>query len=168
MRDSKKLVEIGKIVAPHGVRGEVRVVPLSEFDEAVETAGGFYVQGKDWLEIEGLRYHRNFILIKFAGINDMDAANLLRNKDISLTREQIGELPEGRYYIEDLLGLEVFDTKGVLLGKLAEVIVTGSNDVYVIRKEGAKDILLPVLKHIVLETDIEAKKMIVDPPVWEE
>ena len=168
MKASQKLVEIGKIVAPHGVRCEVRVVPMSEFDEAIEDASTVYVQDRGWLEVEGLRYHKNFILLTFSGVNDMDAADRLRNKLVYLSREQIGELPEGRYYIEDLIGLEVFDTKGDFLGQLAEVLVTGSNDVYVIRKEGQKDILLPALKHTIIETNLAEKKMIVDPPVWED
>ena len=168
MVDKKKYVEIGKIVAPHGVRGEVRVVSLSEFDEQVEQAQAFYLDQKGWLSVEGIRYHKNFILIKFAEVNDMDAAGLLRNKSIYLTREQIGDLPEGRYYIDDLLGLEVFHENGDFLGKLAEVITTGSNDVYIIKKEGQKDSLLPALKTVIKSTDIAAGKMIVVPPVWED
>ena len=167
MLNEQKYVEIGKIVAPHGVRGEVRVISLSEFSEQVEQADSFYLDKKSLLAVEGFRYHKNVMLIKFAGIESIDAADTLRNKIIYLTRAQIGELPEGRYYIEDLLGLEVFHADGRLLGQLAEVITTGSNDVYVIKKEGQKEILLPALKSVIKSTDIAVGKMVVLPPAWE-
>jgi 16S rRNA processing protein RimM len=167
MAEKNVYVEVGKIVAPHGVRGEVRVVRLSEFDQAVDNAKEFYVEGKGWWAVEGMRFHKQFILLKLIGVNDIDAAIVLKNKLLFLSREAIGDLPEGRYYIEDLLGITVFDLKGNLLGALSEVLQTGSNDVYVIKKTGVKDLLLPALKTVIKETDIVGRKMLVDPPLWE-
>jgi 16S rRNA processing protein RimM len=161
-------VEVGRIAAPHGVRGEVRVIRLSEFAEQVDGASSFYVEGRGWLPVETRRFHKQFILVKFAGVNDLDAAGELRGRLIFLARGQIGDLPEGRYYIEDLIGLEVFDLSGAPLGRLAEVLPTGGNDVYVVKKEGKKDLLLPALKTVVRETDLPGRRMIVDPPLWEQ
>ena len=161
-------VQTGKIVAPHGVRGEVRVVSMSEFDKETLEAKELYIKGLGSMAVEHARFHKQFMLIKFKGIDDMDKAGTLRNKDICLTREQIGELPEGRYYIEDLIGLKVYDTKGAFMGEIAEVLVPGANDVYVVRKEGEKDILLPVVEHVIISTDVKNGKIIADPPVWED
>jgi 16S rRNA processing protein RimM len=160
-------VEVGKIVAPHGVRGEVRVMRLSEFNEQLDGATALYVDGRGWLSVESRRFHKQFILLKFASVNDLDEAGLLKGRLLFLTRGQIGDLPEGRYYIEDLIGLEVFDLSGALLGQLAEVLPTGGNDVYVVKKAGQKDLLLPAIKSVVKETDLSGHKMIVDPPSWE-
>ncbi len=163
-----KYVQIGKIVAPHGVRGEVRVVQLSEFIDQMFNAKEFYIKDKGWLKVDSIREHKQFLLVKFTGIDNMDFAQTLRNKDLFLTREQIGQLPDGRYYIEDMLGIKVFDLEDNFLGILSEVFQTGSNDVYVVKREGKKDLLIPALKTVVKETNILEQIMIVNPPVWED
>jgi 16S rRNA processing protein RimM len=167
MHGAARKVEVGKIIAPHGVRGEVRVVRLSEFIEQMTAATCFYVEGLGWLPVEGRRFHKQFILIKFAAVDDIEAAKTLKNRLIFLSREQIGDLPEGRYYIEDLIDIAVFDLAGAPLGRLAEVLPTGGNDVYVVREEGRKDLLLPALKTVIREIDLGGRRMAVNPPVWE-
>jgi 16S rRNA processing protein RimM len=164
---SGQYVEIGLITAPHGIKGEARVRQLSEFAGQAAKAARFYVEEQGWLAVDGLRFHKQFMLIKFAGIDSVEAVEKLRNRRIFLTREQIGELPEGRYYIEDLIGLAVLDLSGRTLGTLKEVLHTGSNDVYVVKTADGKDILLPALKTVIKKTDVGGGVMLVDPPVWE-
>ncbi len=164
----EKPVEVGKIVAPHGVRGEVRVVQLSEFPDKVAALKEVEVAGQGRLEVTAARFHKQFILMKFAGVDSIEQAEQLKNKSLFVSREELGPLPEGRYYIEDMLGMLVVDTAGEELGHLFEVLPTGSNDVYVVKKTGAKDILLPAIKQVVKDIDIKNKKMLVDPPVWED
>ena len=168
MFDKAKYVEIGKIVAPHGVRGEVRVVELSEFHEQVLKSKNFYVEDIGFMEVKNIRTHKNFFLFTFSDVSDMDKANTMRGKSIFIAKTEIGKLPEGRYYIDDLLGSSVFDLTGECLGKLDEIITTGSNDVYIVKKEGAKDLLVPALKTVIKSIDIENKKIVLDPPVWED
>jgi 16S rRNA processing protein RimM len=163
----ERKVEVGKIVAPHGVRGEVRVIRLSEFTEQVNGTPRFYVDGRGWLAVESRRFHKQFILLKFTGVNDLDAAGELKGRLLFLSRGQIGDLPAGRYYIEDLIGLEVLDLSGAPLGQLTEVLPTGGNDVYVVKMAGRKDLLLPALKTVVRETDLSGRRMVVAPPLWE-
>lgn len=163
-----KQLEIGRIGAPHGVRGEVHVIPLFEFPEKILKLKKILVSGDGWLDITSARFHKQFILMKFVGIDTIEQVERIKNKCIFALREQLGELPEGRYYIEDIIGISVFDLSGNLLGKLAEVITTGSNDVYVVKKAGEKDLLLPALKSVIKVYDLANEKIIVEPPIWEE
>lgn len=163
-----KQLEIGRIGAPHGVRGEIRVIPLFEFPEKILKLKKILVSGDGWLDITSARFHKQFILMKFVGIDTIEQVERIKNKCIFALREQLGELPEGRYYIEDIIGISVFDLSGNLLGKLAEVITTGSNDVYVVKKAGEKDLLLPALKSVIKVYDLANEKIIVEPPIWEE
>lgn len=163
-----KQIEIAKIGAPHGVRGEVRVVPLFDLPEKLLKLKKVFIDGVGWFDVEGARFHKQFILFKFVGIDDIDKVERIKNKVAFALREHLGDLPEGRYYIEDIIGLNVFDLKDRLLGEIVEVITTGSNDVYVVRKTGEKDLLLPALKSVVKEYDLVNAKIIVDPPIWED
>ena len=87
-------------------------------------------------------------------------------QEIKVRRDDLVDLPEGRYYIFDIIGLAVEDTKGNPLGTVSDVLQPGANDVYVVTKDGEPDLLLPALKDVVLQIDLDAKKMVVDPPEW--
>lgn len=165
---NEQLLTIGKIVAPHGVRGDVRVIPLTETPQRFFESDSLRIDTVGMKKVEFVRWHKQFILIKFSGIDTMNDAETLRNKEIVITMQELGPAPAGRYYVFDLIGLQVFDTKGDNIGELRDVIDTGANDVYIIKTVNNKELLVPAIKSVIQEVDIENKKMIIEPQIWEE
>ena len=147
-----KKVVIGKISAPHGVRGEVRIVPLTDFPERFENLKTVFLEDDSKMELESVKFSNKFIIAKFKNINSRNDIEIFNGKLLMLNRSDIPSLPEGEYYNFDIIGLEVIDDKGSKLGKITEVLKTGSNDVYVV--EGKKQILEPALKKVVKEINL--------------
>ena len=147
-----KKVVIGKISAPHGVRGEVRIVPLTDFPERFENLKTVFLEDDSKMELESVKFSNKFIIVKFKNINSRNDVEIFNGKLLMLNRSDIPSLPEGEYYNFDIIGLEVIDDKGSKLGKITEVLKTGSNDVYVV--EGKKQILVPALKKVVKEINL--------------
>ena len=108
-----------------------------------------------------MKYHKEMVLIKFKGIDKVEQAEMLRNSYLTVSRESVEKLEEGRYYIVDLLGLEVYTDEQILLGTLEEIFNTGSNDIYVVKDKQEKQILLPAIQDVIKQIDIENKKIIV-------
>lgn len=159
------LITIGRVITPHGVRGDIRVYPITDFPERFLDMDHCYIDGKEY-KITGARFHKYMVLLTLEGITDRDAAELLMQKIVQVRRSELKELDDGRYYIFDIEGMAVYDTNDNELGTVAEVLQTGSNDVYVVKKDGVADLLLPAIKDVVLQIDIEHKKMVVNPPEW--
>ena len=153
------LIEIGKIVNTHGIRGEVKIMPWCDDPFMYCDFSYFYADGIRY-EIDRARVHKNTIIVQLSGVDNIDSANAMRNRVITIEREVLGDLNEGVYYVCDLIGIEVMDEGGQILGTINEVIKTGSNDVY----ELSSGVLVPALKHVVLSVDIEAKRMVVRLP----
>ena len=112
-------------------------------------------------EIEEVKYHKGMVLMKLKGVNTPEEAELLRNYYLKVKREDEPELEEGTYYIVDLIGLDVYSDDGKLLGKLDDIFNTGSNDIYVVKDELGKQILLPAISDVVKDINLEEKKIIV-------
>lgn len=163
--DTQELITIGVIVAPHGVRGDVRILPRTDFPERFMNMDVCYINGEPY-HITSAKFHKQFILATFKELPDRTAVERLGKQEIKVPRQDLMELPEDRYYIFEIEGLAVEDTEGNDLGIVKEVLQPGANDVYVVAKEGEPDLLLPALKTVVLTIDIESGKMIVDPPEW--
>lgn len=168
----EQLITIGKITTTHGHLGEVRVLPLTDFperfrqlDEVTISLNGQLRQ----MHVIGVRPHRQFVILKLAEVKDMNAAIELRNALVQIPQSDLVALPEGHYYIFQLLGLKVFATGGDYVGELADVIRTGSNDVYSIRLPNGRELLIPALKSVVREIDLAQQRMVIEPPddLWE-
>lgn len=158
------LLEVGKIVNTHGLRGEVKVVPWTDYPEVFEDIETVYVKKKsdyERLDIGGIKYQKNNLIIRFAQLKDINEAEKYKNKVLYAEREALGELPEGVYYIADLIGLDVVKEDGEKVGVIADVFNTGSNDIYEVKRDGQKNLLLPVIDDVVLNIDIENKKVTV-------
>lgn len=153
----KNLIVIGKIGAPHGVKGEVRVTPLTDFPDRFQALKAVYLDETRSLEIESVKQNKQFFLLKFRGVNDRDGAALLRGKLLKVPRSQAAPLGEGEYYSFDIIGLRVYDGEDDL-GEIKEIIKTGSNDVYVV-KSGDRETLVPALKQVVKQIDLDAGLM---------
>ena len=159
-----KYLEIGQIVNTFGIKGMVKVKPFTDDIKRFDRLKKVYIEKqkvKDEYEIEEVKYHKEMVLIKFKGIENPEEANLLRNCYLFVNREDEEPLEEGRYYIVDMLGLEVYTDEEKLLGNLEDIFNTGSNDIYVVRDELGKQILLPAIKDVIKSVDIENKRMVV-------
>mgnify|MGYP001108841038 CR=1 FL=1 len=159
-----KYFEIGQIVNTNGLKGFVKVKPFTDDIKEFETFETIYVQKKTELiefKIESVRYAKNMVLLKLKGIDDIDSAEALRNLYIKVSRKQLPELQENSYYIVDLLECEVVTAEGEILGKMDDVFNTGSNDIYVVKNEKGKQILLPAIKEVIKNVDIPNRKITV-------
>jgi len=158
---SDTMIVIGKIGAPQGVRGEVRIIPLTEFPERFKNLKVAVLDDGTSLPVESVRYHQQFVLLKFTGLNNRTAVEHLRNKLIKIEREDLMPLPEGHYHIFDMIGLTVYNEQQECLGKISDILQTGSNDVYVVEQRDKQPLLIPGLKTVVMEIDIPGGKMVV-------
>ena len=157
-------LEIGQIVNTFGIKGMVKVKPFSDRLERFFSLKKVYIKTtkkKEEYEIEEVKEHKEMILIKFKGVDTQEEANLLRNSYLVVDRKDQEPLEEGTYYIVDMIGLEVYTDTKEFLGVLDEIFNTGSNDIYVVKDQQGKQILLPAIKEVIQEIDLEGKKIIV-------
>lgn len=158
-------ISIGKILTTHGNKGELRVLPLTDFPERFTENLEVYIGGNAGPEkrkILSIRLHNKFLVLKLEGITDMNLAEKLRNSLIKIPVEQVMPLPEGSYYVFQLIGLPVYTMEGLYLGDIKEIFQTGSNDVYqVIHSKTSKEILIPAIKECVQSIDLTNKKVLV-------
>ena len=158
------LLEVGKIVNTHGLRDEVKVVPWTDYPEVFEDIDFVYVKKKseyERLDVKGIKYQKNNLIVRFSQITDINMAEKYKNQVIYAEREILGELPEGVYYIADLIGLDIVTEDGEKIGTVSDVFNTGSNDIYEVKREGKKNLLLPVIDDVVLNIDVDGGKITV-------
>lgn len=161
-----KEIVIGKIVAPHGVRGDIRIMPLTDRPEQFLNLSYLLLEDGRQLTVKAARFHKRMVLVSTKEITTMNDAELLRDKKILIRAEDLPPLEEGRFYVADLIGLPVFDEEGKQLGTFKDSITTGSNDVYIIAVPGGKDLLIPALKIYVREINLQEKRIVVKLPEW--
>jgi len=160
-----KYLELGQIVNVKGLKGEVKVNSFTDDNTKFERIPKVFIKQKQTLkeyEIEKVGYAKNQVIIKFKNVNTVEEAETLRNSYIVVDREIFGELPEGVYYIADLIGLDVFTESNEYLGKVDDIFSTGSNDVYVVKDELGKQKLLPGIDEVIKQIDLESGKIIVN------
>ena len=159
-----KNLEIGQIVNTFGIKGFVKVNPwvndVTRFDDLKKVYIKIRKEQKE-LEIEEVKYHKNQVLLKFKGVETVEQAEMFRNAILEIDRKDAIPLEEGEYFIADLLESEVYTDEGEKLGILEDIFNTGSNDIYVVKNELGKSILLPRIKEVFKEIDVENKKIIV-------
>lgn len=160
----KQRLEIGQIVNTFGIKGEVKVVPFTDDITRFDDLENVYIKTKKeskLYKVQNIKYHKNMVLIKLEGINTPEQAEMLKNAYLEVDRENAVPLEEGTYYIADLIGLEVYTDENKLLGKVEDIYNTGSNDIYVVKDELGKQILLPGIKDVIKNVDLEGDKIIV-------
>lgn len=160
----EEYLEIGQIVNTNGLKGMLKIKPFTDDITRFEDLEFIYIQnGQELIEknIEEVKYVKNMVLLKLEGIDSIEEAEKYRNLYIKINKEDIEELPEGSYLIVDMLKCNVYTEEDELLGKMVDVFSTGSNDVYVVKTEEGKEILLPAIKDVVKEIDIQNKKIVV-------
>lgn len=151
------LFRIGVITEPHGVHGEVKVYPTTDDPGRVKRIKEIILNdGKELHRLHpmGVKFNKQFLIIKFAEFENRDDVEKLRKKELFVTRENAVPLHKDEYYISDLEGLTIEDESGVGIGTLAEVITTGANDVYRIELNDGREVLLPAIKQCILQVNI--------------
>lgn len=159
----EKYLKGGKIVTTHGIRGEVKVQPWTDTPDVFCDLDRVYLKnGASAIEIENAREHKGMIILKLKGTDTVEDAQKLVNTVLYIDREDI-ELDEGAYFIQDIIGLEVFDIdNGKLYGKVTDITATGANDVFHITFEN-KTYLIPNIKSVVINIDVEGGKIEIRP-----
>ena len=158
-------IEIGQIVNTNGLKGVVKVNPFTDDISKFEELKYVYIQLKSELKkvkIEQVRYNKNQVLLKLEGIDSIEEAEKYRNFYLKTEKESQEDLGEDTYYIVDLIGLDVYSDKNEYLGKIEDVFPTGSNDVYVVKDNLGKQILIPAIADVVKKVDLKNKKMIIN------
>ncbi len=156
------MLKVGIITSTHGVRGEVKVYPATDdINRFKKLKQVFLDNGKEKtpLEIESVKFFKQMVILKFKDINNVDDVVSFRQKDLYVQRKDAVKLKKDEYFIADLIGMDVYEEEH-LLGELKDVIITGANDVYVIKmQETDKELLLPAIKECILDIDVNQKKM---------
>ncbi len=157
---------VGRVLRPHGVRGELRVEIITDYPERLGQYTDFYLASPDSPEavqrypVEKLRQHGGALLLKLGGCDDRNSADELRGMLVQIPIEEAVPLEEGEYYHFQLIGVRVETESGEWLGQVVKVLETGANDVYVVRGPWG-EVLLPAVDNVVLELDLESKRMVV-------
>jgi 16S rRNA processing protein RimM len=161
------LLQVGAITQTHGIHGEVKVFPTTDdagrfkkLKEVILDTG----KEKITLEIEGVKFFKNLVILKFKGFDNINDVEKYKGKSLYVTRENAVKLKRDEYFIADLIGLEVYNEDDSYLGELVNVIETGANDVYEVKfaqgiPHGGENVLFPAIKQCILDVDIENKKM---------
>jgi 16S rRNA processing protein RimM len=151
---------VGRILAPWGIRGEVKVEVVTDFPERFAPHKIVYLNARQ-LEIENCRPHKPHLVVKLATIDSVEDAEKLRGQDLTIPRSELYPLPEGQYYAFQLIGLDVVTTAGRKLGKITDIMTTASNDVYIV--EGKRgEILIPAIEDVVKSIDLKKGRMVIE------
>lgn len=164
--DPGEWVGVGEVITTHGIRGELRIQPLTDEPERWEELTRVFYrspEGTHELHVESIRYHKQAVVVKFEELSDMNEAEKLRGAWLWLPKSERRPLPPDRFYRDQIIGLEVYNEQDVHLGGIREILQTGANDVYVVKSVNG-ELLLPALKSVVLSVDLEAGRMRVRIP----
>ena len=162
MENMEQFLRVGVISSTHGIRGEVKVYPTTDaperfldLDEVILDTG----REHKILEIEGVKFFKNQVILKFKGYDNINDIEKYLKKDLLVDREHAVELGENENFIADLIDMEVATDEGKVLGTLTDVIETGANDVYAVKTPAGKEILLPAIRACILDVHVDATRM---------
>ncbi|MGL5972393.1 MAG: ribosome maturation factor RimM [Oscillospiraceae bacterium] len=153
----KQFLEAGKIVAMQGLKGEVKIQCYCDSVDVLYDIGQVYIdtKNKETLDIEKIRQHKNVAIVKFKGFDKIEDSEKLRNKVIYIHRDMF-KLGEGSYFIQDIIGMKVYDIDtNVLYGEVEDILNHGANDIYYIKSKSGKTLLLPIIPSIEVNIDIK-------------
>jgi 16S rRNA processing protein RimM len=161
---SGKLYTVGKIVNTHGIRGELKIVPQTDFLEerfekdsklVIETPQGIRIP----VQVESSRVHKNMVLVKFKEFGSINDCEKYKGSALKVEEQFLAELDEGEYYYHEIIGCSVVTEEGEQLGTIKEILTPGANDVWVVKRPKGSDLLLPVIDEVVLDVDVESKQV---------
>lgn len=158
----EELLKVGAITSTHGVRGEVKIFPTTDDVRRFKKCKELILdtgKEKKTLEIEGVKFFKQFVILKFKGYDSINDIEAYKGKELYVTRANAVRLKKDEYFIADLIGLTVLDEEKTEIGTLKDVIETGANDVYSVETKEGKEILFPAIKECILKVDMENRQM---------
>jgi len=160
----ENMLRVGKITNTHGLRGEVRVLPLTDYMERFEELEWVYIDGhKEKFYIENIKYKPTLVILSFKGYDHINLVEKFKDKYLLIDETQRRNLPEDTYYISDIIGLDVYLVNNEYIGKVKDIIQTGPNEVYIIKDTNNKEIMIPAVKEFIPEISLEKGKIVIDP-----
>ena len=160
----EQLLQVGVITQTHGVHGEVKVFPTTDDPERFLDLEYVYLdtgREKKKLTIQSVKFFKQFVILKFKGINNINDIEKYKRCPLLVDRENAVELEEDEYFIADMIGMNVFTEDGEIFGTLKDVIETGANDVYIINSKNHGEVLIPAIKECILDVNVKEGKMLV-------
>lgn len=158
---------IGKLRRPHGVRGEVQMEVYTDFPERLRPGKQVFI-GDDHIPalVEKVRQHKNLLILSFRGYDSCETVEPFRNMLVFVSTKNLPALPEGEFYHHELIGLKVIDIQSGYIGSLVEILETGANDVYLVKDQEGKEILLPAINNVIISIDLDEGVMKVRQPEY--
>ncbi len=156
------LLQVGAITRTHGVRGEVKVFPTTDDPGRFKKLKKVLLDtgaGTTEMEIESVKFFKQYVILKFAGLDNANDVEKYKGKNLYVTRENAVKLSKDEYFIADLIGIRVFEEDGSEIGELKDVISTGANDVYVVNGSKYGEVLIPAIKECILNVDTKERRM---------
>lgn len=156
---------VGRVLGAFGLNGELRVQSLTDNPKRFAPRSKLWL-GDQPVTVSASREAQGYVYIRLKGFPDRSAVEPFAQRIIQVPEADLPSLPDGEFYRFQLVGLEAFDANGASLGVVEEVLETGANDVYRLRTPDAKEVLVPALANVVISVDLEAKRIVLDPPDW--
>lgn len=154
-----KFYKVGKIVNTHGIRGEVRVIPTTDFvEERFAPKAKLYIEMPDEnqeVTVQSARPHKGMMIVKFSGFDNINDVEKFRNHQLLVSEEDQEPLEDGAYYYHQIIGLKVKTVDGRELGTIKEILSSGANDVWVVQRPNQKDLLLPKIDDVVKDVNLD-------------
>jgi 16S rRNA processing protein RimM len=163
----KRDITIGKIAGTHGNRGMLKIMPITDWPDRFLEMKAITLEKDGRQQVYNITEavpYRSFIMVRLAEVPDMTAAEKLKGSLVKAARDELMDLPAGSFYIFDIVGLKVYTAGGKHVGEIEDVIQTGANDVYVVKRAEGPPVLVPALKSVVREIDLTEGRMVVDYP----
>ncbi|MCZ0703405.1 16S rRNA processing protein RimM [Natronobacillus azotifigens] len=165
---TKQFFNVGKIVNTHGIKGEVKVVRITDFEERFQKGNTLYFSDHQKSEptpltIKNHRKHKQFDMLQFEGYDSINQVESMKQGMLMISQEQQEPLEEGEFFYYEIIGCTVETTEGERLGEIAEILSPGANDVWVVRNANKKDLLIPYIDDVVKTVDKEQKKVVIEP-----
>ena len=160
-QSENNLVAVGEVVSCWGLKGEMRVMPLTDFPDRFAAGNSLLLDG-DRRRIVSTKASRGGFILKLEGIDTPDEVLKLKNKMLMIPESELHELPAGVYYQFQIIGLEVWSVSGERLGRIGKVLTTAANDVYVMETSG-REVLIPAVADVVKAIDLESRRMVIEP-----
>jgi 16S rRNA processing protein RimM len=160
MPQDHQLIVVGRVVAPWGVKGEVKVEVMTDFPDRFSPGEEVHIDGCP-MRIENSRWHKGRVILKLDTVDSVEAAEKIRGRWLEIPSSKLRPLPQDQYYQFQLIGLEVWTTEGQHLGRVADILPTGSNDVYLVQGE-LGELLIPAIEDVVKSIELEKGRIVVE------
>jgi len=162
---SDEFIIIGKVVSTQGNKGEVNVLPLTDSINRFKKLDTVFLvnnHGKTVIDIEKIRIQKDMVILKVKGIENIEEAKTIVGSFLEVERKNAVKLPKDNYFIFEIIGLEVYDENNLFLGRIENVISTGSNDVYIVKGKNKKELFIPAIREVVKDINLEKKRITIN------